>query len=246
MKTKFNKDSRNLLIALLLGDGTISNNNVFKIAHSEAQKDYLEWKIKQLNENGIRNNGVKSYIKTRGFNIGVPVYYTQLNIIPFIKVLRRVVYKEKKILGNRKLLNRLTPMGIAIWYMDDGHLNIRKNKEGRIHGFYIKISICEPKNEVQTIIDYFKEVWDINFYMFHEGKKKNSFSLCCGTKEGLKFINLIKSYVEQVPSMLYKIQFDLSQRKRALYNKAPWSSEERKSHEMHSTRISSEDIVSSL
>lgn len=246
MKTKFNKDSRNLLIALLLGDGTISNNNVFKIAHSEAQKDYLEWKIKQLNENGIRNNGVKSYIKTRGFNIGVPVYYTQLNIIPFIKVLRRVVYKEKKILGNRKLLNRLTPMGIAIWYMDDGHLNIRKNKEGRIHGFYIKISICEPKNEVQTIIDYFKEVWDINFYMFHEGKKKNSFSLCCGTKEGLKFINLIKPYVEQVPSMLYKIQFDLSQRKRALYNKAPWSSEERKSHEMHSTGISSEDIVSSL
>ena len=26
MKTKLNKDSRNLLIALLLGDGTISNN----------------------------------------------------------------------------------------------------------------------------------------------------------------------------------------------------------------------------
>ena len=246
MKTKFNKDSRNLLIALLLGDGTISNNNVFKIAHSEAQKDYLEWKIKQLNENGIRNNGVKSYIKTRGFNIGVPVYYTQLNIIPFIKVLRRVVYKDKKILGNRKLLNRLTPMGVAIWYMDDGHLNIRKSKEGRVHGFYIKISTCEPKNEVQIIIDYFKEVWNINFYMFHEGRKEDSFSLCCGTKEGLKFIELVKPYVEQVPSMLYKIQFDLSQRKRALYNKAPWSSEERKSHEMHSTGISSEDIVSSL
>ena len=129
-------------------------------------------------------------------------------------------------------------------YMKEGTEG--KNKEGRIHGFYIKISICEPKNEVQTIIDYFKEIWDINFYMFHEGKKKNSFSLCCGTKEGLKFINLIKSYVEQVPSMLYKIQFDLSQRKRALYNKAPWSSEERKTHEMHSTRKPSEDIVSSL
>ena len=246
MKTKFNKNSRNLLIALLLGDGTISNNNVFKIAHSEAQKDYLEWKVKQLNENGIRNNGVKSYIKTKGFNIGVLVYYTQLNIIPFVKVLRRVVYKDKKILGNRKLLNRLTPMGVAIWYMDDGHLNIRKSKEGRVHGFYIKISTCEPKNEVQTIIDYFKEVWNINFYMFHEGRKEDSFSLCCGTKEGLKFIELVKPYVEQVPSMLYKIQFDLSQRKRALYNKAPWSSEERKTHEMHSTRKLSEDIVSSL
>lgn len=243
MKTKFNKDSRNLLIAMLLGDGTISNNYVFKIAHAEAQKDYLEWKVKQLNNNGIRNNGVKSYIKTGGYNIGVPVYYTQLNIIPFIKVLRKVVYKEKKIIGNRKLLNRLTPMGIAIWYMDDGHLNIRRGKSGRVHGFYIKISTCEPKSEVQEMIDYFKEQWDISFYMFHEGKKEDSYSLCCGTKEGLKFIKLVEPYVKQVPSMMYKIQFDLSQREKALYSKSPWSSEERRSHEMHSTRTSGEDIV---
>lgn len=246
MKTKFNKESRNLLIALLLGDGTISNNYVFKIAHSEKQKDYLEWKIKQLNNYGIRNNGVKSYIKTRGYSVGSPVYYTQLNIIPFIKVLRRVVYKDKKILGNRKLLNRITPMGVAIWYMDDGHINIRKSKNGKVHGFYIKISTCEPKEEVQTIIDYFKEVWNIKFYMFHEGRKDNSYSICCGTKEGLKFIELVSPFVKQIPSMQYKIQFDLSQREKILYSKSPWSSDERISHEMHSTRKSSEDIVSSL
>lgn len=215
MKSKFNKESRNLLIGMLLGDGTISNNNVFKIAHSESQRDYLEWKIKQLKEAGIRNNGIKSYIKTMGYNIGVPVYYTQLNIIPFIKVLRKVVYKNKKILGNRKLLNRLDARGIAIWYMDDGHINIRKDK-GRPCGFYIKISTCEPKQEVQTIIDFFKEQWNINFYMFHEGKKEDSYSLCCGTKEGLKFIDIVKPYVSQVPSMIHKITYDLSQRKHQL------------------------------
>lgn len=246
MKTKFNKESRNLLIALLLGDGTISKNNVFKIVHCEKQRDYLEWKIKQLKANGIRNNGIKSYIKTKGFNVGVPVYYTQLNIVPFIKVLRRVFYTPKKIIGNRKLLNRLSPLGIAIWYMDDGSINIRKNKEGRIHGFYIKISTCEPKEEVQVLIDYFKEVWDIKFYMFHEGKKKDSYSLCCGTKEGLKFVELVKPYVVQVPSMQYKIQFDLSQRELALHDKAPWSTERKlRFQEMHSTQ-KSEDIVSSL
>lgn len=243
MKTKFNKDSRNLLIAMLLGDGTISNNYVFKIAHSEKQKEYLEWKIKQLNNNGIRNNGIKSYIKTARFNTGVPVYYTQLNIVPFIKVLRRVVYKEKKIIGNRKLLNRLTPIGIAIWYMDDGHINIRRSKNGKVHGFYIKISTCEPKTEIQEIINYFKEQWDIKFYMFHEGRKQDSYSLCCGTKEGLKFIKLIEPFVKQVPSMLYKIQFDLSQRERSLYNKSPWSSKRIRSYEMHSTKKFSEDIV---
>ena len=234
MKTKFNKESRNLLIALLLGDGTISNNFVFKIAHCDKQKDYLEWKIRQLKDSGIRNSGIKSYIKTKGFNAGVPVFYTQLNIVPFIKVLRRVVYKDKKVIGNRKLLNRLDERGIAIWFMDDGHINIRKTNN-KVHGFYIKISTCEPKEEVQVIIDYFKEVWNINFYMFHEGKKKDSYSLCCGTKEGLKFIDIVKPYVLQVPSMKYKVQFDLSQRDRSLYSRSHWSSEERKSHEMHST-----------
>lgn len=234
-KTKFNKESRNLLIGLLLGDGTISNNFVFKIAHTESQKDYVEWKINQLNQHGIKNNGLKSYIKTKGYNTGGLVYYTQLSIVPFIKVLKRVFYKEKKILGNRKILNRLSPLEIAIWYMDDGHINIRKSPEGKVHGFYIKISTCEPKEEVQVIIDYFKEVWNINFYMFHEGRKKDSYSLCCGTKEGLKFIEIVKPFVQQVPSMIYKIQFDLSQRERALCSKNSWSSEERISHEMHST-----------
>ena len=174
MKSKFNKESRNLLIGMLLGDGSISNNYVFKIAHCEQQKDYLEWKIKQLNNAGIRNNGINSYIKTKGYNTGVPVYYSQLKVITFIKLLRKVMYKNKKIIGNRKLLNRLSAREIAIWYMDDGHINIRKDKDGRPMGFYIKISTCEPKEEAQVIIDYFKEVWGVNFYMFHEGKKEDS------------------------------------------------------------------------
>lgn len=215
MKTKITKESRNLLIGLLIGDGTISNNNVFKLAHSKEQKDYLEWKLKQLKDSGIKNNGLKTYISSKGYNKGKEVYYTQLNIIPFIKVLRRVVYKPFKKLGNRKLLNRLSAREIAIWYMDDGHINYRKTKN-KVHGFYIKIATCLPKEELQIIIDYFKEVWNIHFYMFHEGKKENSYSLCCGTKEGIKFIDVVKPYVEQVPSMRYKIEYDLSQRKHAV------------------------------
>lgn len=216
MKTKITKSSRNLLIALLLGDGTIQNNNVFKLAHCEQQKDYLEWKINQLNEAGIRNSGLKTYISSCGYNIGKTVLYTKLNTIPFIKVLKRVFYKPVKRIGNRKLLNRLDSKGIAIWYMDDGHINIRKDKDGRPMGFYIKIATCLPKEETQIIIDYFKEVWDINFYMFHEGKKEDSYSLCCGTREGLKFIEIVKPYVSQIPSMIHKITYDLSQRRRPL------------------------------
>ena len=213
MKTKINKESRNLLIGLLLGDGTISNNYVFKLSHSETQRDYLEWKINLLKKYGIRTNGIKEYISNSGYNIGKTVLYTQLTIIPFIKVLRKIFYKPKKVLGNRKLLNRLSAQEIAIWYMDDGCINIRKSNN-KIHGFYIRIATCLPKEELQIIIDYFKEVWNISFYKISEGK--NTYSLCCGTKEGIKFINIVRPYVLQVPSMIHKIQYNLSQRTRPI------------------------------
>ena len=202
-----------MIIGMLLGDGTISNNYVFKLSHGYKQKEYLEWKINLLNEHGIKNNGLKKYISTCGYNLGSIVYYSQMSVIPFMKVLRRVIYKPIKNYANRKILNRLNPLGIAIWYMDDGHINIRKT-EDKIHGFYIKIATCLYKEQNQVIIDYFKEVWDISFYQFKEGKPgKNTYSLCCGTQEGIKFIELIKPYVESCPSMIYKIQYDLSQRK---------------------------------
>lgn len=198
---------------MLLGDGTISNNYVFKLSHGYKQKEYLEWKINLLNEYGIKNNGLKQYVCTCGYNVGSIVYYSQMSVIPFMKVLRRVIYKPIKDYANRKLLNRLNPLGIAIWYMDDGAISMRKTGD-KIHGFYIRISTCLYKEQNQVIIDYFKEVWGISFYQFKEGRPgKNTYSLCCGTHEGVKFVELVKPYIESCPSMLYKIKYDLSQRK---------------------------------
>jgi len=216
MKTKQNKDSRNLLIAMLLGDGTISNNYVFKLAHGVQQTEYLLWKIKQLNDAGIKNNGLKTYVSSKGYNVGKTVVYSQLSIIPFIKLMRRVFYTPKKVIGNRKLLNRLDARGIAIWYMDDGALSFRKTKD-KVHGIYVRISTCSSKEENQVIIDYFRDVWNVNFYQFKEGKE--TFSLCCGTKEAIKFIEIVKPFVSQIPSMTYKIHYDLSQRVKDLEGK---------------------------
>lgn len=238
MKTKLNKDSRNLLIALLLGDGTISNNNVFKLSHSEAQRDYLEWKVKQLNNAGIRNNGIHEYVSTCGYNTGQKVLYTQLGITTFIKLLRRIFYKPKKYLGNRRLLNRLDARGIAIWYMDDGCINYRITK-GKCHGFYIRISLCEDKETIQNVINFFKEEWNISFYPISEGR--GTYSLCCGTKEGIKFLEIVKPFVSEVPCMIHKITYDLSQRSRSLYDKD--SLGRALKPEMQNTTVSSEDIV---
>jgi hypothetical protein len=42
IKKKLTKEQKSVLIAMLLGDGTISNNYVFKLSHSKDQLEYLQ------------------------------------------------------------------------------------------------------------------------------------------------------------------------------------------------------------
>lgn len=209
IQKRLSKKQKSLLIAMLLGDGTISSNFVFKLSHSERQREYLEWKVNLLNENEIKNNGIKEYISKCGYNVGQSVLYSQISIIPTIKALRRAVYKPKKTF-TRRLLNWLDELGIAIWYMDDGFININKSlqRKGSIQR-NIRISTCVDEETCNIIISYFKERWGIEFRPFIE--KSKLYSIATRTNaDSNKFINIVKPYVEQVPSFLYKIRTSLT------------------------------------
>ena len=204
IKKTLSKEQKSLLIGLLIGDGTISSNFVFKLSHSVEQREYLEWKVKLLDKFQIKNNGIKEYISTCGYNVGKGVLYSQMSVIPTIKALRRTVYIPKKTI-TRKLLNWLTPLEIAIWYMDDGHINVNTSKQRSSIQHTIKIATCVDESTVEVIIQYFLDIWNIKFRKFPEGK--NTFSIAsCSEEDYSKFVNLIKPFVEQVPSMLYKIR----------------------------------------
>ena len=211
IQKSLSKEQKRLLIALLIGDGTISSNYVFKLSHSIDQREYLEWKVNLLNKLGIKNNGIKEYISSCGYNTGKGVLYSQMSLHSTIKALRRSVYIPKKTL-TRNLLNWLDEQGLAIWFMDDGFININESKQR--HGSIqrnIKISTCVDKETCNMIIQYFKEKWDIEFRPFLE--KSKFFSISTRTnKDSDKFIKIVKPYVEQVPSLLYKIRENLTKK----------------------------------
>ena len=223
VKSKFDKRSKSLILGLLIGDGTICKHNnscQMKLHHGRGMKEYIEWKVKLLDEYGIKHGKINTVYCSTNFTNSEKreSSYVWLSSHMFYNVLRRVIYTEYGKVFSRKLLNRLTPLGLAIWYMDDGSLNFKKHylKDGskKIHGIFLRISCCLPKTILQTYVDYFKEVWGISFYMYHEGKKQDSYSLNCGTNEAIKFINIVKPYVEQVKCLRYKVEYDLSQRAR--------------------------------
>lgn len=205
---RLSKEQKSLLVALLIGDGTISSNYVFKLSHSTLQREYLEWKVGLLNKYGIKNNGVKEYISKCGYNTGKSVLYSQMSLTPTIKALRRSVYTPKKTI-TRKLLEWLNPLGLAIWYMDDGCINVNTSKQRSSIQHTIKIATCVDDSTIKTIINYFDEVWDIHFRPFKEGR--NTYSIASSSElDCEKFIKIVKPYIEQVPSFLYKIRKDLT------------------------------------
>ena len=90
------KSQKQLLIAMLIGDGTICSNGVYKLSYAGEQEEYLRWKISRLDALGIKHSALKYYTSSCGYNIGKQVCYTQLSCHSTIHALRRAIYRPKK------------------------------------------------------------------------------------------------------------------------------------------------------
>ena len=100
------------------------------------------------------------------------------------------------------MLKWLNPLGMAIWYMDDGNHHEVLRDNGTIRQRNIHLSVCAySQEEVDLIRDYFLEEWGIRWNLMHV--RKTYPVLRAGAKEGAKFCDIINSYV--IPSMRYKL-----------------------------------------
>lgn len=214
---KLNKSQKRLLLGLLIGDGTITNHPDFKMDHSEKQREYLQWKSLLLDTEKLKHSGIKEYIQKCGYNIGSKVIRLRVGTNFTIKALRRSIYKPNKTI-TRNWLNWFTERELAIWYMDDGCININTSKQRSSIQHTIKIATCVDLETVEIIIKYFMDKWKIKFRLFSEGK--GTYSIASSSESDcLNFVKLIKPYVEQVPSLLYKIRDNFTKEEFIAYQK---------------------------
>lgn len=205
-----NSTKRGILYGMAIGDGSIhrskQGNAKIQFTHSEKQKDYAEYKAAKLNSIlGGKQNILGKYETTTLY--GHVVYYKYMKSHKYCNQMRRVLYPYGKKTYTRKVLDFLNPEGIAYWYMDDGGLSksFRKNKDtGEITGCSceMRISTYCTLEEIETIITYFNEVWNIQSKKRYS-KKHGTYYLAFNSKESKKFELLIKPYM--LESMYYKL-----------------------------------------
>ena len=196
-KEDFTKNE--LVIASILGDGYIGKDGVIEIYHSMKQKKYTLWLMDlyskyfkvRYRERICKDKKTGKEFKQCGFRV-LSTKYT--------KLMRRIMYHPQKRV-TLKLLNKLTPLGLAIWYMDDGNLSFIKDKSGNLHGRQIRLSTHSfTYEEHLLIVKYFKENWDIECRIHNE---KGKHIIWMNGTEGKKFINIIKDYISI--DMYYKM-----------------------------------------
>lgn len=177
--------NKNDLLGFLLGDSYISPKGVLTTRHSYKQKEYLEFKYKYCQElYPDRNFSLVDVPLQDGIQFGISDAST------FSKW-REEYYPNGKKIISIDWLKKLSKQAIAFWFCDDGSSYYKKYK-GNITAIESVISTCCSEAEVDIIISYFKEFWNVKM---SKKKDKNLYSLRFGTKEGRKFADLFGSHI---------------------------------------------------
>lgn len=201
MSSSMDKRTKTLLIALCLGDGHLSTRSgtALCIEHCRKQRDYLTYKRKLLSKLLRCQLPTEHYRKDRDtFRI--------VKGHKYFKSIYNLIYKNKIKRFSKKLLEYITPEGLAIWFMDDGSRAKELSKvSGCVRSQKMVLYTFTDEEDTQNIIDCLKEKYDIKMYpiwkTMKDGTKKAY--LQCRTKEARKLSNLIRPYI--IPSMQYKI-----------------------------------------
>jgi recombination protein RecA len=184
----------------LMGDGALSptrngSSARFRWGHGAHQVEYGDWKASLFaNVNVSRSTNAKG-----------AVFY---DVQPLVELgeLRDAVYLHGKNVLSADYLKLLTPLSLAIWYMDDGSFSIRaKGLQARTVDGSGRVEICVAafdEGSRSRLRDHLSDTWDLGARLVDKGSRKVPF-LVFPEDETAKLHALIAPFVH--PSMEYKL-----------------------------------------
>lgn len=191
----FTQRQTDIAIGSLLGDAYLrpsGNSYALSFTHGEKQKAYLEWKQKEF-ENFVTTK--EFWVSRREFRGNAPTYSFSTITHPSLLEFHRLCYPNGKKRVSHNWLELLSPLSIAVWYMDDGSRNRR----------YKTITLCTNSfsyEEHVTMVDYFRSRYSIDPKI--EPRRNGQFTLRINASQSDDFLSIVSPYVPDC--MRYKIE----------------------------------------
>jgi recombination protein RecA len=217
-----NKQKREIIFACCLGDGCICKTKIntlsLAIHHGAKQEDYLRWKTELINSTKSFNSFATIQTRLNKLNDKTFVeYMSRWNDTKNLRLYYKRLYSNNKKHVNNALQYMLSPISLAIWFMDDGSVFKRKKKHKDGSQYYLRpsLKLCThsfSKGDNEIILKWLKDNFDIEGYIVIERKRNREgqpeyFTLNFNCDNTLKIWNIIKEYIVKIPSMQNKFSF---------------------------------------
>lgn len=185
---------KEIILGGLLGDGSLKINDKYKNArysfrHSKIQKEYFFWKVNRLKE----ISGEKYFWEEEDGKLR----YQSLAIESLTEI-HSLTNIGNKLYIRRKWLNLLTPLSLAVWWLDDGSL-VNNSRQGVLctDGFDLEAQ--------KVLAQYLVKVWKVQVKIGKTAKDGGYWRLWFRSTESLKsFLRIILPYIK-IKSMLPKV-----------------------------------------
>jgi recombination protein RecA len=201
-KFQLSDQQQQVVLGSLMGDGNLSPNRRdrsgtrFRMGHGAKQADYPDWKVSLLaNIDHSRTVNAKGAV------------FADFTPLPELGELHDAVYfgDGKKHLG-WEYLKSLTPLALAVWYMDDGSFTVRsKGVQARTAGgtgrIEIVVEAMSPGSR-DRLVRYLHDTHKLDVQLVTKGIRQVS-AIRFTTAASEKFQKLVAPYVH--PSMDYKL-----------------------------------------
>ena len=204
------RELRGAVIGMVIGDGCLSiqrngKNAYYQMSHGKDQYEYLLWKqsiLDNISRSKIYNTSHKA--PNGKFYDG---YHLNTQSNPFYTALcKRFYYRNedgKRIKSlDEYLVKSITPLGLAIMFMDDGCIGKAMPKYWTKETFYLCLDNFDYANLFllkKSLKILFNLEWNIN------KTAKVYYQLRLLNSNNQRFVDIVYPYIKQIPSMLYKL-----------------------------------------
>ncbi len=176
-----------IILGSVLGDAYIHKLGKICFEHSLKQKEYLLWKYTELENLAYPKVAQVKRLDKRTNKITTSYRFF---LRQYFRPLRNIFYDE----NNKKripsdLKNWMTPLVLATWYMDDGHLHKTKYPYLMTESFSIK-DIEKLINQLETIFNFNCKITSKNRILILNSSSQY-------------FFNLIKPHIHE--TLKYKL-----------------------------------------
>ena len=193
----FTSRQKEIALGSLLGDaylrpsGKSHKSAALSFTHGEKQKGYLDWKLSEF-QNFVTQ---KSYYRNIvDFHGNLPTYSFSTISHPYLAELRALCYIEGRKTVTSEWLKQLSPLSLAVWYMDDGSINKR----------YHTIVLCTNMftlDEQILLIDHLRFQFGVEAVI--EPRRNNQSVLRINASKRYRFLELVAPHIPEC--MSYKL-----------------------------------------